>query len=323
MWFFKRKSRNRRNERESVLEVKMRSSTARAARLRVVTAVVAAVGGTALSVLLGWQALQWGLQRFVYGNEAYAIRHVELRHEGRLRPETIVRWAGVELGQNLLALDVDRVRHDLEMNPWIAHAEVERHRPDTLVLTVVEREPVARVVLWRLSGVDRCAWPETNYVDAAGFVIPPMRAAWMRAASSADFSHLTRFVGLDHAEVIPGQFLDARQIRAALGLIRAYEDSSMYSLVDLDVLDVGSPDLLQGTLRQGTKVMFGLEGFDRQLRRWRSIHDHAGTLGRDLAWLDLSVTNNLPARFVESTSTNSPPPPSRPPKPSRNAKRHV
>ncbi len=321
MWFFKKKGRNRRNERESVLEVKMRSRTVRAARLRVVTALVAAVGGTALSVLLGWQALQWALRRFVYDNDAYAIRRIELRHEGRLRPETILRWAGVEQGQNLLALDLERVRHDLEMNPWISRAEVDIRRPDCLCLSVLEREPVAQVVLWRLSGAERRAWPETNFVDSTGVVIPPMRPDWLRAAASADFDHLTRFVGLDHAEVIPGQSLDQPQIRAALALIRAYEDSSMYSLVDLDIVDVGSADHLEGRLRQGTRVVFGLEGFDRQLRRWRVIHDHAGQVGRGLAWLDLSVSNNLPARWVEST--NAVPPSSRVPKPPRTAKRHV
>ena len=118
MWF-KRKTKNRRNERDSVLEVKMRSRDASRARLRVVTGLVGAVGGTTLGVLVIWQAYQWALQRFVYGNDAYAIRRIELRHHGRLLPDQIRRWAGVETGQNLLAVDLDRVRHDLEMIPWV------------------------------------------------------------------------------------------------------------------------------------------------------------------------------------------------------------
>lgn len=321
MGLFKRKAKNRKNERESVLEVKMRSRTARAARIRLITATVAAVGGTALCVLLGWQALQWTLNRFVYANEAYAIRRIELRHEGRLRPDTILRWAGVEVGRNLLALDLDRVRHDLELNPWISRAEVEARRPDCLALTAFEREPVARIVVWRVHMAERNAWPETNYVDAEGYVMPPLRPEWLRPSTGADFSHLTRLVGLEYTEVVPGQRLNTPQIRAALALIRAYENSSMYSRVDLEELHVGYPDVLPGTLRGGMRMVFGLDGHERQMRRWRSIHDHSESIGRGLASLDLSVTNNLPARWLDSTNPVVPAP--RPSKPPRPAKRHV
>jgi hypothetical protein len=95
----------------------------------------------------------------------------------------------------------------------------------------------------------------------------------------------------------------------------------MYSLTDLEEVHVGYSEVLPGQLRRGTQVIFGLDGFDRQMRRWRSIHEHAGVIGRDLAWLDLSVTNNLPARWMESTNVVVPPP--RAPKPPRPAKRHV
>lgn len=323
MWPFKRKAKNRRNERGSVLDVRMRSRSAGTARMRVATAAIGAVGGTALCLLLGWQALQWGLHRFVYANDAYTIRRIELRHEGRLRPEALLRWAGVDRGQNLLALDLDRVRRDLEMNPWIARAEVESRRPDTLRLSVYEREPVAQVVIWRLNRAEGHAWPETNLVDASGFVMPPLRSEWLRPATSADFGHLTRLAGLETVEIMPGQRLERRQVQAGLSLIRSYEDSSMYSLVDLYELNVGASDVLEGVVRQGTRVTFGTWDFDRQMRRWRSIHEHARTVGRELAWLDLSVTNNLPARWVESTNAVPAPPPTRVPRKSPTPRRHV
>jgi hypothetical protein len=319
MWF-RRKNRNRKNERESVLEVKMRSRAARAARLRVVTAAVAIVGGTALGLLVIWHAYQIALQQLVYRNDAYAIRRLELRHQGRLRPEQLRRWAGVVPGQNLLALDLDRIQRDLELVPWIERAEVEAQRPDLLRISVWEREPVAQVVVWRFNFADRRAWPETNLVDATGFVMPPLRPDWIRPGVAADFAHLTRLSGLDTGDVVPGQRLSHPRIPAALELIQSYEDSTMYSLVDLDTLDVSPAAVLLGTLRRGPQLVFATNGFPRQMRRWRSIHDLAGQVGRELAWLDLSVTNNLPARWVESTNAPSNPPAVRP---QRNRRRHV
>lgn len=319
MWF-RRKSRNRKNDRENVLEVKMRSRTARSARVRVITAAVAIVGGTALGLLVIWHAYQIALQYLVYRNDAYAIRRLELRHQGRLRPEQLRRWAGVEAGQNLLALDLVRIQRDLEQVPWIERAEVESERPDLLRISVWEREPVAQIVVWRLNLAERRAWPETNFVDASGFVMPPLRPEWLRPGVPADFAHLTRLTGLDTGEVVPGQRLGHPRIGPALELIRAYEDSTMFSLSDLDAIDLSGPEVLRGVLRQGPQLVFATNGFPRQMRRWRSIHDLTTQAGRELAWLDLSVTNNLPARWVESTNSPSSVPAIRPQPPRR---RHV
>lgn len=321
MWL-KRKSKNRRNERESMLEVKMRSRDARRARLRIVTALIGAVSGTTLGVLVIWQAYHWALQRFVYDNEAYTVRRIELRHHGRLRPEQIRQWAGVEPGQNLLAIDLDRVRHDLEMIPWVQRAEVEALRPDCLRLGVWEREPVVQVVIWRLNVADSSAWAETNYLDAEGFVLPPLHPQWIKPGESADFAHLTRLTGLDRAEVVPGQKLSKPRVTAALNLVRAYEASSMYSLVDLEEVDVSGGDTLKGILRQGTRMGFGFTDFERQMRLWRSIHDYTSIRSQVIESLDLSVTNNLPARLRDATAGTNPLPgspanPARPAKPQK------
>lgn len=320
MWF-KRKAKNKRNERESLLEVKRRAGRAgTSARLRLVTALIAAVGGTMLGALVLWQAYRWALETLVYRNQAYAIRQIDLRHTGRLRHDQIRRWANVCVGQNLLALDLGRVRRDLESNPWIERADVETLRPDGLRLTVREREPVAQIIVWRLSRTESKAWTETNYVDAAGFVMPPLRAEWVQPGVDANFNHLTRLVGLEETDVVTGQPLRIPTLQPALALIRTYEDSTMYSLVDLDQLDLSARDALHGQLRQGTRVVFGLSQFDRQILRWRSIHDYAFSQNRSLAWIDLSVTNNIPARWMDSTNA---PTTLRPAKPTRTPRRHV
>ncbi|MDK0748894.1 FtsQ-type POTRA domain-containing protein, partial [Clostridium perfringens] len=96
--------------------------------------------------------------------------------------------SGVATGQNLLALDLQRVRQELEMNPWIERADVEAIRPDRVRLTIRERDPVAQIIVWRFSPVDRSAWAETNFVDPGGMVLPPLRPDWVRSPELADFS---------------------------------------------------------------------------------------------------------------------------------------
>ena len=93
----------------------------------------------------------------------------------------------------------------------------------------------------------------------------------------------------------------------------------MYSLVDLEEVDVSGNDILKGLLRQGTRIGFGFADFERQMRLWRSIHDYTTLRTQAIDWLDLSVTNNLPARLRDATAGTSPPP-SSPASPARPAK---
>jgi cell division septal protein FtsQ len=57
-----------------------------------------------------------------------------------------MRWSGVREGENLLGLDLARVKRDLELVPLIRSAAVERVPPNTLRIRVSEREPLARVL---------------------------------------------------------------------------------------------------------------------------------------------------------------------------------
>jgi cell division protein FtsQ len=60
----------------------------------------------------------------------------------------------------MLLVDIDQVREDLLANGWIKDARISRRLPDTLVVDIVEREPVA---VWqnqgRLSLIDKTGYP--------------------------------------------------------------------------------------------------------------------------------------------------------------------
>src|SRR4030095_8179624 len=147
MWFTKAKPRNRRLGREHVLEVKLRSSKLRAARLR-----MAAWGlGTVFALVFGagtlWCAGEWLLQRFVYQNEAFNIQELDIQTDGVLSVDQIRRWTGVGLNQNLFAVDLPQVQRRLELIPVIRSASLERVLPRTLVVRIIEREPLAQVNL--------------------------------------------------------------------------------------------------------------------------------------------------------------------------------
>ena len=95
----------------------------------------------------------------------------------------------------------------------------------------------------------------------------------------------------------------------------------MAGLVDLRRIDVAAPEILVVTTEQGSEVTFGLQDLERQLRRWRRIHDEGLRLNKSLATLDLAVSNNIPLRWLQASAgpVNSP----KAPKTLRNKKKNV
>jgi cell division protein FtsQ len=310
---FRRPTKNRRLAREQVLDVKLRSSLVRAARFRLAGIVL----GGACAVVLGgysvWHGGKWTLNRLVYKNEAFSIRQLEVETDGVIPVEQLRRWAGVQPGDNLLALDLSRVKRNLELVPTIQSVSVERVLPHRLRIRVVEREPIARVNVPRLrpgGGFEFIPFQ----LDTEGYVILPMNPYAQRTMTNPPADSLALILGLPANDLQPGKRLESAQLRAALDLLLAFDESPMGGLADVRSIDLSAPDVLRLTTGQSIELTFGLRDLDQQLRRCRAIFDAAQRAGKSIAALDLAVTNHTPARWLEGTA---PVPPPTAPKPHR------
>lgn len=98
----------------------------------------------------------------------------------RNTPEShVIAAVGVKLGAPLLAFDPATARVELERLPWVRSADVERHFPGSVVVRLVEREPLA---LWQTRGT-------FSVVDRQGEEI--------RGVDPGLFRHLPTVVGDD------------------------------------------------------------------------------------------------------------------------------
>jgi cell division septal protein FtsQ len=319
MWF-KRRPRNRRLGRDQVLDVKLRSSQVHAARSRRFALTLGGFFAVAFGLYLAYRIGGWALDELVYENKAFVLQELDVQTDGIVSPDQFRRWAGVKLEENLLALDLARVKRDLELVPVVQAASVERVLPHTLRIRIVEREPIAQINLPR-PRLNTNAELAVYQVDAAGWVMLPLDPRQRAVSFNQPVDQLPVLGGLDATLVQPGRRIEAPQVQAALQLILALEQSPMAGRVDLKRIDVSSPDTLVVTTSQGSEVTFGLTDLDQQLRRWHSISDMSQKLGKAVAALDLAVTNNIPARWLEASAL--PPAAPKSPKALRNRKKHV
>jgi cell division septal protein FtsQ len=315
--WLKGKRRNRRfGEREHLLDVKLRTSQTRTARLRIIGACLAVV----VLLAAAWRGGQWLLDYTIYKNDAFAIQQIDVQTDGVLNAETIRHWARVKTGQNLMALDLARVQRDLELQPPVQFAAVERVLPHTLKLSVNERDPIAQtlITLGRTGGeVEQVIYD----FDEDGYAMTPLDPRWRTAPPPAG-ERLPILVDVPAGDVQLGRPAESPQIRGALQLISELDHSPMAGMVELKSISVAVPEILQVTTSQGTEVTFSLNDFGAQFRRWRLICDQYQKWGRAITWLDLSIANNLPVRSIALNGVQ-PLPLLHSVKPPRTRKKHV
>ena len=101
--------------------------------------------------------------------------------DGRVRTDrqALIDVLSVEIGAPILGVEIATVRARIGGLPWIRDATVERRRPDTLLVRIVERRPLA---IWQNEG-------SISVVDVDGQVIA--------GARPRDFPELLLVVGPD------------------------------------------------------------------------------------------------------------------------------
>jgi cell division septal protein FtsQ len=96
-------------------------------------------GGLVAGSLAGW--------RFLTTSPRFAVTAIEIHGTRTLTADEIRALAPVAIGDNIFRVDLDRIEHALETQPWIADASVHRTLPHTIQIDLHEREAAALVAL--------------------------------------------------------------------------------------------------------------------------------------------------------------------------------
>jgi cell division protein FtsQ len=114
-------------------------------RTRLLATLQLALG--AIVVITASVAVAWGARRYLLTSPRFAVRTVEVEGMRRRTAAEVARGAGVEVGKNILALDLEATRGAIVADPWIESAKVTRKLPSTVHINVVEREARALVII--------------------------------------------------------------------------------------------------------------------------------------------------------------------------------
>ncbi|MGY1593750.1 cell division protein FtsQ/DivIB [Geodermatophilus sp. SYSU D00708] len=177
------------------------------------------VAGT-LVVVLAW---------LLWGSPVLGVHRIQVDGAGSLTSAEVVDVAGIAEGTPLLRVDVDVAEARVAGLPQVASVEVARGWPRSVVITVVERVPVAEVEK------DGARW----LVDAGGVLFDTVTRDRPSGVVPLDVAH-------------PGP--DDRVTRAALSALVALPEQVRD---DLAVASATTTEDVTLTLDDGTTVLWG------------------------------------------------------------------
>lgn len=128
----------------------------------------------------------------VFGNipktTGLIVREVIVEGRSKTKKSALLQALQVSEGDNILAINITEMKDRINKLPWVKSARIERHFPNKISLTLVERTPMAR---WQTNRV-------LKLIDVHGDVIPRV--------DLTRFSHLPIIIG-KNAPKIAGQIL--------------------------------------------------------------------------------------------------------------------
>ncbi|MDI1295104.1 MAG: cell division protein FtsQ/DivIB [bacterium] len=99
----------------------------------------------------------------------FEVEKVEVRGVERMDEMPVYNIALGQVDRSMLSLDLPRVRAEMLKLGWVKDARISRRLPDTLVVDIVERDPVA---VWQHNG-------QLHLIDVQGVVLQSVSAGAM------------------------------------------------------------------------------------------------------------------------------------------------
>jgi cell division protein FtsQ len=278
---------------EYLLDVKVQTRGRALARVRMTVTILIGVGMFVLTGYGLYLLVRITTDRLVYNNPRFVIHQIVVDDDGVLTPERVVQFAGVEVGQNLLSVDLNQVRNNLEMLPLVRGVEVRRILPDRLFIRVEERTAVAR-----LGVPTRDLGDAVFYIDRSGFVMKPVKLVDGTLVQPQTPRPVPLLTGVSLADVRIGRQVESEQIYRALELLDKLDQAVAGSLLEVEQIDLSKPRQLVMTTRQHTLVKLDVEEFPQQLRRLGVILRWAQQRQKSVQMVDLTVNRGVPVTFV-------------------------
>jgi cell division protein FtsQ len=200
-----------------------------------------------VGIVAGGIGLAFGTHYYLTHSPRFALREVIVNGAKRLTSESVITESGLQMGENLVSMDLEKVKERIEQDPWIDHAILRRKLPSTIELDVVERAPVAIASL------------------ANGTYLATADGVCFKRVEGSDPSDFPVITGL--GDVANDSDSASKEIAKAIELSREIERVGLYGghVEELAIEDDGGISAVIGS--RGVRLVFGDDNFRSKVQK--------------------------------------------------------
>jgi POTRA domain-containing FtsQ-type protein/cell division protein FtsQ len=240
--------------------------------------------------IAGFVGTREAAKRLFFQNPDYQVKTIELQTDGTLQREQVLRTADLQEGSNIFSVNLARVRDRIQQLPQADEVEVVRKLPGEIDIHIVERKPVA----WITS--------ETEVTDPfasdGAFLVGARGVLMKQKKLLPEYLGLPLILGCSGESLEAGKTLESAEAKTALELLRLSESSFLQTRFQIREIDISKNYCLLVTDKNRSRVMFGLNDLEEQVRRLQVFLDYCDNTKQELATLNLVAQRNIPVTFT-------------------------
>ena len=239
------------------------------------------------------------LNKYLFENPELTISRLEVRTDGILPTQQIIRLSGIGSGESILAVNLGRIRQNLRAHPQIKDVKIEREFPGTLRIAVEERFAIA----WLSCKDPLVQHPLVRQTPGGGVLLDEEGIPFVCETLMREYMGLP-IVGVPRLqELVPGKRLDNKQVQVGLALLRKSRQA-LYDL-NLEILAIRAPNSysIVAEYNNQSNVTFGLNDLDRQVANLRAATLHAQSMNKTIGSINLLMTRNIPVIYGDVSAS--------------------
>lgn len=200
-------------------------------------------------------------------NTYFNVKSVKVTGVGRLSYDTLISDLKPFLAGNIFTSDISGATEYLKNNPWIAFASIRRKLPDSLVISITERYPVAVVQLDKL-----------YLIDSQGYLLGETEGVGDR----------TLLYGIG-GNAKPGDRITDLQLTDAYRLIDLFSNDTVFNDHIVRV-DVSVPESITVRTASGKELQFGTdrENWSEKFLEYLTVRKILADRGTEFSKVNLS-----------------------------------
>jgi hypothetical protein len=286
----RRLSNVRQRRQQHLLDVKVRSRRATQHRIRSAVGIMWKMAFFVILCVAGYAGAREAVKRLVFENPDYHVQTIELQTDGTLQREQVLKAAGLHEGANIFSVNLATVRDRVQQLPQADEVEVIRKLPSEIGIRIVERKPVA----WITSETEI----NDPFASDAAFLVGARGVLMKQKKLLPEYLGLPLIVGCSSETLEAGKVIESPEVKTALELLRLTESTFLQMRFQIREIDVSKSYCLLVTDKNRSRVMFGLNDLEGQLRRLQVFLDYCDNTKQELETVNLVAQRNIPVTFT-------------------------